>query len=339
EGGVVAARTLLLRWNGSEWRSAPALEVALGGGSLGAPSGSFFTGIGGSSAVDVWAVGGRYVDGRLRPLVQRFDGARWTVAAIPDPVGDATRVFDSYLGAVAAASPADAWAVGFDRNDGEPEGAPLALHWDGRDWHVTPIPRVPGCERARGLHDVSAEPRGTAWLVGACEDRDGHPRAFVLAWDSNQWRVALSAERVGAFTQLSSIAATGDGEVWAVGHRVLGAADDAPGEPLTFRHDPGTGWRAVPPPPSAATYGLRLNAVAVAGPGLAWVVGDTANNPALHDGVSFAMRWDGARWIREPVGQVGETLWGVDVHDGGRALAVGANGKGGHSLIFARHDP
>jgi hypothetical protein len=339
EGGVVAARTLVLHWNGADWLPSPSLEVAGVAGSRDAPSGSFFTGIGGSSATDLWAVGGRYVDGRLRPLVQRFDGTRWSAAGVPDPVGDPQRVFDSYLGAVAAAGPSDAWAVGFDRADGEAEGSPLALHWDGREWQVTPIPRVPGCERPRGLHDVTAEPRGTAWLVGACEDPDGHPRAFVLTWDSNQWRVALSAERTGAFTELASVAATGDGEVWAVGHRVLGDAEDAPGEPLTFLHEPGTGWRAVPPPPSSTAYGLRLNAVAAAGPGLAWAVGDVANNPALHDGVAFAMRWDGARWTRESVGQAGETLWGVDVREGGRALAVGANGKGGHSLIFARHDP
>ena len=68
-------------------------------GSRDAPSGSFFTGIGGRSAADLWAVGGRYVDGRLRPMVQHFDGTRWAIVSTPDPVGEPGRVFDSYLGA------------------------------------------------------------------------------------------------------------------------------------------------------------------------------------------------------------------------------------------------
>jgi hypothetical protein len=54
-------------------------------------------------------------------LVAHWNGTRWTGVASPNPGG-------SFLNAVSALSPSDAWAVGYD-NTGT-----LILHWDGTSW-------------------------------------------------------------------------------------------------------------------------------------------------------------------------------------------------------------
>jgi len=86
-------------------------------------SGKFhaFEGVDGVSADDVWAVG----SGGNGPLVEHWDGSRFTRTPIPDLEGG--------LGAVAVISPTDAWAVG-GVVGGSGVGHGLILHWNGMHW-------------------------------------------------------------------------------------------------------------------------------------------------------------------------------------------------------------
>jgi len=79
------------------------------------PTGVDLTAVHGSSAKDVWAVGGL-------GYVLHWDGSEWRRVASPDP--------SVPLKAVWVFSPSDVWVAGGDRVNGVPS---RAFHWDGAD--------------------------------------------------------------------------------------------------------------------------------------------------------------------------------------------------------------
>lgn len=127
-------RPLVLRFNGTRWRTIPipargplvAIEPAAGG--------------------QAWAVGS---------AIHQWDGITWT------PVGAARR--GGELHGIAAVSTEDVWAVG--SSPGSEEGATRALvqRFDGTRWAIVPGPGVPGSE---ALTAAAALPDGTVWAVG-----------------------------------------------------------------------------------------------------------------------------------------------------------------------------
>ncbi|NUN94747.1 MAG: hypothetical protein HUU16_01120 [Candidatus Omnitrophica bacterium] len=111
EGGT------LLHWNGNAWNQ----EVV--------PTQRTIFSIHGTSATDIWAVGGdAYAsDQHARSLVLHFDGSTWS--DVPPPMFlDYTYV----LGSVFAIAPDNAWAT----ND----GGPSLVHWDGATWSFDLLP-------------------------------------------------------------------------------------------------------------------------------------------------------------------------------------------------------
>ena len=118
---------LLVHWNGSTF------EVA----SLPGPSSDGLGAVGGSSGSDVWIAGNTNED----LTVRHFDGASWSVAYTG--AGFASGIW--------AASPSDAWIVGW-------EGT--ALHWNGATWtdESKALPREVGAVWGSSADDV--------WLVG-----------------------------------------------------------------------------------------------------------------------------------------------------------------------------
>jgi hypothetical protein len=119
-----AFKTLALHWNGTTWTRVPTP----------APAGatkttySFLYGISADSSADAWAVGsdgiprGRHAS--LKPQILHWNGSAWSQAAIP-----ATRGQTSLKG-VAALSPTDAWAVGYNALS----QVTLIMHWNGTSW-------------------------------------------------------------------------------------------------------------------------------------------------------------------------------------------------------------
>ena len=108
----------------------------------------FLSGISASSASQVWAVGSWITgsDGSGEPFVLQWDGASWQEVESPKPPLDNT----ASLQDVVATSPTDAWAVGFDRPNGEKT---LVEHWDGAAWTRV---HSPNPTRDSGLSAVDA---------------------------------------------------------------------------------------------------------------------------------------------------------------------------------------
>src|SRR5262249_25670854 len=101
------------------------------------------------SGRDIWAVGSSLPAGpQTRPRAEHWDGVRWHPVPVPGRPG-------TYLRAVAALSPRDAWAVGAN------ERGPLVDHWNGTAWK----PMITGPKDGL-LHGIDALSPLAVWAVG-----------------------------------------------------------------------------------------------------------------------------------------------------------------------------
>lgn len=80
--------------------------------------------MGAPSAIDAWAVGGYTTPNVMHTLVLHWNGAKWPLAARPNPRSDTD------LQSVNA-SPAGTWAAGYVGRYGLDA---LVLHWNGKPW-------------------------------------------------------------------------------------------------------------------------------------------------------------------------------------------------------------
>jgi hypothetical protein len=118
------------------------------------------------SATDIWAVGS--VTDRLsvnQPLIQHYDGTRWTrVAAAPAP----PNTTHYSLSGIAAVSPTDIYAVGSVSRTDLTE-ASIVEHWNGQAWSQVTVPH--SAAPVDGLNGVAVTPGGSPiWAVGQSFD-------------------------------------------------------------------------------------------------------------------------------------------------------------------------
>ena len=142
----------------------------------------------------------------------------------------------------------------------------------------------------RSLYDrfdsVAAVSPREAWAVGNYfTGHEGGPNgAFVARWNGRRWRVAAAPIPRGAI--LSSVAASGTGDVWAVGWRPHNAG-------TLIEHWDGLRWHIVA---AAFPPGGILNGVVALTPHDAWAVGTYFG----HRAVTLIEHWDGRRWTVTP---------------------------------------
>jgi hypothetical protein len=227
--------------------------------------------VAGTAVMDVWAVGrvqrrddyGDIVS--TSPLIEHWDGKRWSVLASP--------VDEGALADVAATSARDAWAVGEDGT-----GNPLILRWDGARW--SPLEKPNGLRDVRAIAAVS--PRDV-WIVGRRSDA-----AAIAHWDGRDWTTA--ATRREAF--LTDVAAISDRDVWAVG-----SSDRA-----LVMHWDGVRWKSLVRRPTNGHDDAWLSAASAAARNDVWLGGgehlEEMSPPVMEP---LLLHWDGRRLTYEKV--------------------------------------
>jgi hypothetical protein len=295
----------LVHWDGQAWTNSPYPR----------PAGRYLTlaGLYAAARPAVWAVGSAG-DLPPRPLILRWDGTQWRQDALPLP-----GALTGQLLAVDGTGPADVWAVGgqvdLDR-PGSP-AQPLALHWDGMEWTVSPIAEALGPTIT--LTAVWAGDPANTWVVGY----EGSPFTWyaesqtpvAARWDGRRWQRVPVPEPATAVcpadapTRLTAVAGTGPHDVWAVGYCTAGATtlefDTVfPSRGVAYRWD-GRAWTdvALPNPYASQTfYGLTAEPT-----GAVWVVGQedvlsrrNFNELYVAGGRPLVLRWDGAGWAEVP---------------------------------------
>ena len=191
--GTDSNHALILHWNGTAWKQAASQDPGI--------SFSVLSGVRGTSARDVWAVGDYLSGSSKRTLIEHWNGSAWRQVPSPDPA------HDNVLTAVAATSASNAWAVGYtgllDKT--------LILHWNGKKWSRMPSPS-PG--PGNFLAAIGATSATNAWAVGAT-DTGSTRAALILHWNGKRW--SRIASHLQGAAVLNGVTATSPASAFAVG--------------------------------------------------------------------------------------------------------------------------
>ena len=168
----------------------------------------------GTSAQDVYAVGGPLGNTGLEAIALHFDGASWREL----PAGGADSFWWVY-----GSGPSDVWMVGEKGR---------TTHWDGATF--TELPRV----TTATLYGVWAASKTDAWAVGGTpEGGASAPNDVLLHWDGASWSPSPLPQMLGR--TLFKIWGTSADDLYAVG------------EAGTIWHKKGASWILESSPPLA----------------------------------------------------------------------------------------
>jgi hypothetical protein len=218
-------------WNGTGWT---ATHVPLG---TVYPSGQAaqLNGVTEVAPGNGWAVGTVLDPSSLssRTLAYHWDGTAWTRSPTPNPAGPSQT---NELGAVAARTAADVWAVGYDNYP----AVSLVLHWNGSSWRQVSVPNI-------GSLDAVTVAPGRVWIAGGDQ---------VDQFDGTTW-TKLSAPQSGLI--ITGLADTAAG-LWAVGYVEFTCGEGQVCTASAAALWNGTTWTEVP-----AGGGTGLSGVVAAG--------------------------------------------------------------------------
>jgi hypothetical protein len=192
-------------FNGSKWslfRTVPGVELLA---------------VKALSADDIYAVGDiNGASGSPRPWIEHFNGTSWRAVNLPASANGRAGV----LRGIAALSGDDVWAVG--DSGGIAPTTTLALHFDGREWSVVPVPvplkgQVHDISFGKGVAAISTD---DIWAVGAFRGLPfGNQQTLTEHWDGKAWKIVPSANSASAGSQssLAGVSAVSSTDVWACG--------------------------------------------------------------------------------------------------------------------------
>lgn len=235
------------------------------------PGTTLVSSISGSSATDIWAVGGAFDDAQ-ESVSWHWDGTSWSVAG--NTVGNAL------INNVTTVLPAESYAVAdYDYGDG---GTSVILHRTGTSWtNLTPAVTsyLPGTCAEWYYNDFRdiAVVGGFPVVVGSC---DGVPVILKQSGPTTWRRIDAGLPAGSTFTQAATIGS----QLWVQGTSATGSV-------IVYRRDSGV-WVDVPVTGIAA--GAVVTDLAGSSTGSVWMVGSQA-------GQATGWRLAGTRWTAVPL--------------------------------------
>jgi hypothetical protein len=272
-------QTLIEHWNGKAWTRVPSPSPAPGG---------YLSGVAVTSPCNAWAVGligggpGTGTGPSDRTLIEHWNGKAWTRVPSPTP-----RPAGGFTG-VAAASPRNAWAVGWTGTGPDFGGTSRALieHWNGKAWTRVPSPgNAPGVRTI--LNAVAATSYRNVWAAGSTHQGSAN-KAFIVHWNGTAWNRVLAPTPVPGVSLLG-VTATSPRDAWVVGQTAHKNAC-GPQCATVIEHWNGSSWALVPSPNPPSVVVNVLLGVAATSPRNAWAVGTTDYESTL---IAY---WDGTAW-------------------------------------------
>lgn len=243
-----------------------------------------------------WAVGnvpqtgGTEADPYHSPIIEQWDGHRWRLDNLPAlaPIGE-NPVVDAALTAVSVSERGQVLAVGWQRS-AKSRYSQLTLQLTPTGWSALPVPDQSRLENYRPESIAVLDARHV-WVAGV---RTYHHQNMLLRfWDGTAWTSPELPDISGRNQVLSSVVASDDHDVWAVGtaYRSTGIRQEA----LALHWD-GVSWtQATLPPVENLTFGVLSHAdgVAVEGRNNLWLWGN-------ENGAATIERFNGTTWSVGP---------------------------------------
>jgi hypothetical protein len=274
--GTQGGKALIEHWNGSRWHSVAGAAVRPRTATI------QLAGVAAISAKSVWAVGSVYKSSHVIPLIEHWNGARWSVVPAPDPGGLSA---NDYLSGVAA-SKAGAWAVG--------TSAP------GNIYRTVVLALV----RGRWRQLKSPNPSGLGNWLGAVSAAGSHVLAAGFGgYDNPAAAIPLVAHHSGTAFQLDATpdpgGLTAQDELYGVAASTTGgwAVGRSAAQTLILRERSGH-WQKVASPSWPSPSTSLLQGVTTRR-GSSWAVGQySVEAGPISVTYSLILRWTGTRWVR-----------------------------------------
>jgi hypothetical protein len=270
-------QTLAEHWNGSSWTQVPTPDP---------PGGGDFSAVAATSPQNAWAVGlagpGPGVPSPTTPLIEHWDGTRWTIQKYPVPAQGGQ--FDG----VAATSLRNAWAVGHTGPSSEGTGQQTLIeHWNGKTWTRVPSPNPPG-STANTLQAVTAVSSGNVWAVGYATI-GGYSKTLAMHWDGRHWTMVPSPTPLGNGS-FQSVAASWTNNIWATG--ITSQTPSGPHFQTLIEHwnSITQRWKVIPSPNPPSDYLNDLWSVSAISRNDIWAAGTTDYASTL------IVHWNGTSW-------------------------------------------
>ncbi len=244
--------------------------------------------------------------------VAKAQCGQWSV--VPSPNVDTG---DTALGAVAAASANDIWAVGnqVDANSGIAQN--LIEHWNGTAWTIVASPNVG--QFGNTLLGVAAISANKAWAVGYAIGKDHLAKTLIEQWNGQSWNVVSSPNPGNTYNLLNSVTAVSANDAWAVGF-----AQSAGQFQTLIEHWNGTKWQTVSSPNPGESNNLLYGVNAVSASDI-WAVGQYLDEGPADQ--SLIEHWNGSSWhvVSHSTTSTSSALFGVTAK-AGRVWAAGQIG-------------
>ena len=270
-------------WTGKSWSRTPSPTPVLPGGALDTtqPAAISF-----DRASDGWFAG----TSNGTPLAAHWDGSRWSLSPVLDPVATyqvsagQTAAALASASSVAAVSPDDAWLAG-----NLSSGGSFLERWNGSTWSLVSIPDLQDLD----LTSLSAISASDVWAAGSTSDSSGDQIPAALHWDGHAWsleRAPVSSSPAAYFNAVSGSSAD---DLWAVGTQYEAGMYVPMAE-----HWNGSAWSVVPTPQPDMTEGHNeLFGVAAISASDAWAVGRyNGTRAGQSEYIDLLEHWDGRTW-------------------------------------------
>jgi hypothetical protein len=304
-------------WNGSRWsiQATPSppggVDSALGPVSC-------------TSASACTAVGGYSTSGHAVLFAERWDGARWTVQAIPSPSPGTSF---AVLSGLACTSATACTAVGGYDNSAHTLLA-FAEVWDGTSWSLQATPSPAGAFYSF-LRSVSCTSANACTAAGDQGTITSANAPLAERWDGTSWSIQATPSPSANPTQLFGVSCSSADACTAVGYQ---RNNSGVAVPLAMAWN-GTSWSIQATPNPSGAHGMFLNGVSCNSPNACTAVGTTGDEhlPIV------AEHWDGVSWgvqaMTLPVGATSADVRAVSCVLASACTAVGEYAGGSDTSL------
>jgi len=247
---------------------------------------SYLSGVVAFSASNVWAVGSTGATSApsdARPLVERFDGHSWQVAAAPSVSTTA------WLSGIAGSSDTDVWAAGTQQTGAVTRA--WVVRWNGSAWQNVPVPVR--WSDSTAITGISEGADGSVAAVGGNATRH---RPLVLLRTASGWvqlpdPVLHKGRCAPGQVSINGVSVASAKRVWISGN----ARGKARGNCPVVEEWNGTRWVDHSPP---ILY-LETTVLGVLAIPSGKVLVSGYDSTDWSD-VGFVAAWNGHRWTRQP---------------------------------------
>ena len=262
--------------------------------------------------------------GDVLPLIERWNGKRWTVTKGPVKKG----AIASALVGVSCVTPSNCIAVGSVRASVKTPTLPLAERWDGKTWK-TLAARAPSGATHSYLNAVSCTGAKSCYAVGGFTSGATMGSTLVERWNGSRWSIMGSPNPGNASSaMLSGVSCTGAGA--AVTCAAVGSFATRPvGNPnyaVALRLIHGK-WALQNTPKVGNDQSNSLTSVSCTGPKNCFAAG--ARRSGL--GAGLIEHWNGAKWAvasaANPPGAALSQLNGISCATRTNCVATGLSSK------------